>query len=486
MNVEETEINLVDYFNILRKRGFLILMSILTVVTIVSIYVYFQKDLYLATTKVLFEHTDPAATVLNQPYYMWSQKIVPEIEKEMILNSAIIGNVIEELGLTKNPPGSPQWHSLVRKLINYIRITFLNTQQANIVYGSRMLANLIATTPDPNLSKDLLETIVSTYQDNQRRYKIEKDYELQEWLDKQMSEAKNKIEEAEWKFQKFKQDKGILSIKELQQAHIDNFAILNNEYQDALRERKNIELQLRNLNDALNKGFEVSNLVFSNNNFSTITKYLEELNDLYVESENAKKTYKKKHPIVIDIDQKISKTKEKLKQAKTDIIKSLEIQLRTAKKLEDIKLYDMKEYKEQALEISHDELQYKLLEREVETSRHLYDLLATQLKESSIQNSVSIVDLRVVEPPVLPRKPLSKKYPMKLTVAIIIGLLLGVAISFLIEFIDISVKSPDDVKRYLNVPVAGIIPHIDTTFDEGRIEELTNLMVRNYEEQVTK
>ncbi|MBN2382180.1 GumC family protein [bacterium] len=482
--VEEHEINIVDYLNILRKRLLLIIISTLAVITLVSLYIYSLEDEYSATTKVLFEHSNPAANIVNQPYYFYTQKIVPEIEKEMILNSKIVGAVVDELKLTAEPPGSMEWYAKVAKIASYIRINFLDTQQANVFYGSRMLANIVTITPDPQLSKDILTSLVEHYQKDQMKYKIEKDRNVRLWLDEQLKEAKSKIEESEQRFQKFKQEREILSMKELQQTQVENLTVFEKDYNTAIRERKNIQVKLESLKEALNMDKRTSNIVFGTNEFPTVQKYVAQLNDLEVERNNALKTFLDKHPVVVDINENIMKTEEKIEQAKLDIIKSLRIQLETAIDFEEMKKKDMDIYKAKAMEVSQDTLQYQLLEREVESSKQLYDLLATQLKETTVQNSVTIVDLRVIEPPLLPRKPISKKYPTKISVAALIGLVFGIIISFLMEYIDLSIKSPDEVKHYLSLPVAGIIPHIETTFDEGRIEELTNLMVRNYEEQV--
>ncbi|MFC1852224.1 GumC family protein [candidate division CSSED10-310 bacterium] len=479
----ETEFNIYEYVTIVRKRLLLIILTTLAVITGMVVHIYLQPAFYTARAKVLFEYSNPAAPILAQPYY-YVQRIIPGIEQEMILNSKIIGRVIRNLNLSTAESGSREWYGQVNRIRSFIRIRFQDTQNMNIMYGSRMIANLIATTPTPELATSLLNSLVEQYQIDQQEYKLEQDLQMKNWLDIQLKEAKAKIEEAEKNFQKFKQEKGILSIKELQEAQVDNFSVLEKEYNIAVQQRKSLELRLNTLKSALNRDEETSNLIFSNSDFPEIAANVTALNNLKIELDEAQKTFKEKHPQIVAISDRIKLTLEKIKRAKQNTIKSLRVQFETAISHEQMKYKDMMDYKEIALQVNHDALQYSLLEREISTSRKLYELLAQQLEKSSIQAAVPSVSLRVVEPPFKPLKPISKNYPRQLFIAALVGLALGVSLAFLIEYLDISVKTPDDVKNYLDLPVMGLIPDIKIEFDEERLVELTNMMVKEHEEQI--
>jgi polysaccharide biosynthesis transport protein len=475
MQPNESELNLLDYLVILRKRQVMIIVITLAVVTAMSMYLYLQVARYAAQVKVLFEYTSPVDSIWDQQYF-YTQKIIPEIEKEMILNSQILGRVIKQLKLSNAQPGTPSWLSLVEKLKRYIVIKFQESDDPNVFYGNRMMATFVSVTPSPDLAMNLLNSLVEQYQLEQQEYKLEKDLKTKSWLDTQLVEAKTRIEDAEKRFQQFKQDKGILSLQELQDAQVKNFSILETDYNTAVRNKKNLDMQVQNLVDALKGDSESSNLIFSNENPS-IAKNVADLNDLKIELSNAQKTFKEKHPAILEITAKISLAEQRIRKAKEDYIKSKRLDLETAQSFELIKFNDMNSYKQKALEVSNDALQYSLFEREVETSRQLYELLGKQLKETAVRTSVNSVGLRVLEPPLKPLKPISKSYPSKLFLAAIVGFLFSVGVSVLLEFADITLKTPEDVKRYLNIPVVGMIPRMESDDISKKLEELSRIMV---------
>lgn len=479
----DTEFNLLEYLTIIQKRFLLILLSVLVGMTAISLYVYIQPLFYKSSETVLFEYDTPSAGILTQSY-VYSQKIIPQIEKELILNSKILGRVYKRIHPNSNlKEGTPIWYAKVNSLKNYVKITFQDTQNINVIYATKMLADISATTPTPKLAKKLLKYLVEEYQFDQSEYKLQQDLSTKNWLDTQLKESKARIEAAEKKFQKFKQDKGILSLKELQEAQVDNYSLLEKDYNEAVRERKKLEMQLDNLQNAIKMDESISNLIFSNEKYLLITKYVSELNIFKIELNNLLKTFKEKHPKILELKEKMKITRQKIEQAKLDAVRKLKIQLETAISIEQRKYADMMSYKGKALEISNDALQYTLLKREVTTSRQLYDLLAKQLKENTVRNSASSVNLRVVEPPIMPLAPISKKYPLKIVIGIFIGLVFGISLAFILEYTDISIKTPDDVKFYFDLPVAGMIPLMELEFDESKLEDLTNRMVLNYEEQ---
>jgi capsular exopolysaccharide synthesis family protein len=107
------------------------------------------------------------------------------------------------------------------------------------------------------------------------------------------------------------------------------------------------------------------------------------------------------------------------------------------------------------------EIQYNILQREVDTTRTLYDGLLQRYKEIGIaggitSNNISIVDR--ARPPGGPSKP----QPMRnLTLAGGAGLAIGIALAFLLETLDQAIRKPADVESKLGIPVLGSVPLLE-------------------------
>ena len=69
-------------------------------------------------------------------------------------------------------------------------------------------------------------------------------------------------------------------------------------------------------------------------------------------------------------------------------------------------------------------------------------------------------DLEVVDPGTTPTVPVSPKTKTNVAIALVLGLMVGGGLAFLLEYLDDSLKTEDDVKRVLDLPVLTLVPNI--------------------------
>jgi capsular exopolysaccharide synthesis family protein len=120
------------------------------------------------------------------------------------------------------------------------------------------------------------------------------------------------------------------------------------------------------------------------------------------------------------------------------------------------------ELKEEALSLQDRSTDYETLRREVETNRELYDGLLQRMKEVGVaagvgENNISVVDPATI--PILPYKPDLKK---NLAIAVALGLFLGILIAFLLEMLDDTAKTPEEVEALVGAAVLTLVPQIST------------------------
>lgn len=112
-------------------------------------------------------------------------------------------------------------------------------------------------------------------------------------------------------------------------------------------------------------------------------------------------------------------------------------------------------------------VKYTILQRERDINRELYNSLLQRWKEVGVTSGIKAGNASLVEPAVTP---LTSKFPNKMRTlmqSILVGLFLGVALAFFLEYMDTSVKSADDLERHAHLPTLGFVPFAERK-DLGR------------------
>ncbi len=92
-------------------------------------------------------------------------------------------------------------------------------------------------------------------------------------------------------------------------------------------------------------------------------------------------------------------------------------------------------------------VQYHILEHDAESNKQLYDSLQQKLKEASITAGLRSSNIRIVDPALVPTHPARPQKSRNILLAFLVGLIGGVGLALLREYLDNTVKSPDDIER---------------------------------------
>lgn len=81
---------------------------------------------------------------------------------------------------------------------------------------------------------------------------------------------------------------------------------------------------------------------------------------------------------------------------------------------------------------------------------------------NEIKNFIRLDNVRVVDPAVVPHQPVKPRPLLNTAIALMLGLMTALGLAFLLEYMDVTIRTPEDVERHLGVPVIGIIPVIES------------------------
>ena len=103
---------------------------------------------------------------------------------------------------------------------------------------------------------------------------------------------------------------------------------------------------------------------------------------------------------------------------------------------------------------------YNVLKREVEINRALYESLLKRAKETNITEDLQVSNVSIVDPARIPDVPFKPKKGLNILLATIVGLTMGIGLAFFLEYLDDTIKTPEEVERYLKIPFLGYIGRV--------------------------
>lgn len=106
------------------------------------------------------------------------------------------------------------------------------------------------------------------------------------------------------------------------------------------------------------------------------------------------------------------------------------------------------------------QIDQQMLQNEVNRLQETQNLLAQKVTQTQIARSIDMgnTTIDIASPALVPSSPVKPNKQMNVAVALVLGLMISIGLAFLLEFMDNTIKSPDDVQKHLGLPVVGTIP----------------------------
>jgi capsular exopolysaccharide synthesis family protein len=128
-------------------------------------------------------------------------------------------------------------------------------------------------------------------------------------------------------------------------------------------------------------------------------------------------------------------------------------------------------------------VEYNILKREAEANKSLYDGLMTKLKETAISQGLRSSNIRVVDPAMIPSRPARPAKARNVALAFIVGLVGGIGLALLLEYMDNTVKTPDDIETLARLPSLAVVPQFTGSNGDAKKHRLLQGFAANGHEK---
>jgi capsular exopolysaccharide synthesis family protein len=467
--------HLIDYWELALKRRWTVLTCLVVVFVTVVIGTLKQRPVYEG--RVLVEINPEEPSVVN---FREVAQVAPtvdvdsyrETQYKILTSRSLAEHVVRDLQLYRYP----EFYTS-RMLFGLIETTpakipsakdlgppdassdafrasvanFLKAIDVSPVRRSN-LVELSFESTNPELAARAANRLASLYIEQNLQVKWDETQKASEWLRGRLSEMKASLEKSEDSLQTYAQANNILFVNEKQNMITERLNQLLNEYTKAQSDR----YQKQSLYSQVEAG-EVQNLpaVLNNRLIQDLEEKRVDLDKQYAEVTTwVKPNYPKARQVKKQIDAlqaKIDEEKEAVTQNIVDDYHAAETREKYLAKAVD-------DQKAEVNELAQRSIQYNILKRDVDSNKQLYEGLLQRLKEAQVSAGLKASNIRIVDSAEVPKGPVKPRVLFNLVLGIILGLAAGVGLAFFQEYLDKTLKTPDEVERLLRLPSLGVLP----------------------------
>lgn len=493
----EDEPHLRDYLNIMLRRKWIVITFLIAVVTTVTIFTFLAKPQYKATGTLKIDKENPnilafkdvvALERTEEDYYQTQYKILK--------SRNLAKRVIRSLRLDTNPefvpnPGKKENTgdanaNLILELNKPLEDdgirtgivdAFLSRVEVSPVQKSR-LVNVSFTSFNPELSAKVVNAIAESFIMFNLESKFEATSQAREWLQKQLEVMKAKVEQAEEKLNEYAAKNEIIFLNEGQgekgqSTDSDNIITKKlSELSAALTEATSERISKEAIYREVISGDSESSSVVINN--PLITSLNKDYATLESEYNPQLKIYKPDYPKMVRLREQINQIKKNIDQETKKVVTSIKKDYEAAVKRESYLKSAFEAQKREALNLNQRSIQYLILKREADTNKELYNGLLQRLKETGVSASLTASNIQLLDRAEVPKSPFKPRKRLNIVLSIIVGLLGGIGLAFFTEYLDNTIKTPEDIDKRIFLPSLGFVPHYSNNKDSLPVEYIAH------------
>jgi len=482
------EPHLYDYLLILRKHQWLILSFLLAVVTIVSIATFRMQPVYSTTARIEIDRENsnvlPFQGADSFDYIMDTDNYI-ETESKILTSETLALQTIRSTGLASHAEYSsgdgPSEAIASGNLANHKRppelATFLGSLSVRRVPNSRLLDVTFEST-DAQLAARVVNAHIENFKEDNFRSRYQAIAQASSWLSDQLDDLKLKVQHSEDARLEYERKNQIWQIDDKENISTQRLSDLNKELTDAQSER----MKRQALYEFAKSGNAAS--VPELRSDTVLQDLLKKRGDLNEQASDALAQYGPNFPKVQRLQGQLKEIDQLISDEKKSIIDQMGNDYNAARQREMLLTQALDQQKIEANQMSERLVEYNILKREAEANKTLYDGMLTKLKEANIAGALKSSNIRVVDPAMVPSTPTRPAKARNIALAFIVGLVGGIGLALLREYLDNTVKTPDDVESLSRLPSLAVVPAFSESNGNGRRGLLKGVSSNGYDKRI--
>jgi exopolysaccharide transport family protein len=471
---DDESAHLLDYWRVLVARRWTILAILVTVFTVTLIYTFKQTPIYRATASIQIDKENPNVLSFKDVYEIeTATDDTLRTQFEVLKSRSLARRVIEDMKLDSTEEFRPENTKTSESVFAYLQNLFPKSISAKkesdplrtVIdkYQERLnvspvrqarIVNITFDSKDPEQAARIINSHAENFRQQNLKFKVEATELASEFLEENLAQLRQKLEKADDKLQQYGQQNQILFTEEGKNTATEKLRQLEDGYTKAQIDRIQKESYYRRVEDGHSDDLPQ---IIDNKLISDLTAKLVELQRQ--DSELAV-TYKPDATTRQKLGQQISQIRRSIEEENERVVTVIKSEYATATEREQLLAGELDKQRATVNRINEDIIQYNIYKGDAESVRTLYDGLQKRLKEASVSAGLTASNIRIVDRAEVPTIPIHPRKTLNALLGLTFGLVLGIGFAFFQEYLDSSIKEPEDVSRYLNLPTLGMIPRL--------------------------
>src|ERR1043166_6209583 len=493
-----------DYLFVVLKRKWLILSLVLVVTSLVTIQAFRAPSIYAGETVIRIEAKAP--NVLQTKEIVIAGRTDPNFwgtQLKLLENPTLARQVVLTLDLQHNPSffgGQAQggvFSSLRRifakpkkaddspaassglTVVGESEVTggSLTPQQLaelepyeDAIIGGESIENVPQTNlvrirfihSDPLLAQKIANTLAEVFVNNNLERATQGSTKAEDLLAREIANLQTKIkhdQEAQFNYAKAKN----LPLVNDTAGNLEavRLSTLSAQLLTAENERKQMQAQL----EAARKEHDPFSIPDVNSS-GRVEKLRDRISALKEKRDALLIIYTPEWPEVKKIDAQLKGLEAELDKAPSEIVTSIQRRYEAAVSKENLLRRAYEQQKSTTTQQTRDQIDLLAMTQELETNRQILNTLLQRQREFQVTNGDRSNEVSIATYSRLPREPIGPQRFRNIFVAFLLSLVAGIGLAFLLDFLDDTIKSVEDVDRYLHLPALALIP---ASRDRGRL-----------------
>jgi capsular exopolysaccharide synthesis family protein len=465
----EVENPLLHYWRIIKKRRWTVVATLCVISVLSVIYTLRTIPLYQASSTVAIFPETP-----NVLGFKGLEESSPDSEYDVTLETqaaifrsdALAMKVIEAMRLDQNPKFTG---SAPRRATDSLQVSSMQPDPAiaagllgrfhgglavQIIRNSRLI-QVSYTHPDPRLATEIVNALVRTFTEENFKTKYEAVTQTSDWLSTELADLQMKVQTSEEKLVRYQKDHSILGVDEKQNIVTSKLDELNKELTaaqtDRIQKESNYKMAVEGDPAAVSKPS-------GQGATSMLEKLREKEADLNTQLAQLTTQFGPGYPKVAELSNQLKLVRKELAAEEVRMQQQVRDEYMAALQRENLLTTAFNQQKQEANQLNESAIEYSVLKRDADANRQLYQDLLQKLKEAGVSAGLRSSNIRVVDVARTPTGPIKPNVPRNIEFGIILGLACGIGLSFVLESLDTSIRTIEEIKTISTLPALGTIP----------------------------